>query len=70
MNEKKSVVLRIYEAKGSAGVTVLTLPDNVKRGFICNMLEEKQQELEIRDGKLRLQFHSFEIKTILLETES
>ena len=68
MDETKGIVLRIYEAKGSAGVTELSLPCYVKQAFVCNMLEEKQQELEIRDGRVNLQFHSFEIKTILLET--
>ena len=70
MDVKNGVVLRIYEAKGSAGVSVLSLPPYVKRVFACNMLEEKQQELEIHDRKVHLQFHSFEIKSILLETEN
>lgn len=66
-DEKSGVVLRLYEAKGSAGASLLTLPPGVKRAFACNMLEEKEEELEIREGKLRLWFHAFEIKTVLLE---
>lgn len=64
------VVLRLYESKGCAGVTRLVLPQlrggGVKQAFACNMLEEPEQELEIRDGRLHLSFRAFEIKTVLL----
>lgn len=68
-DKENGVVLRLYESKGCAGVTALTLNDsqNVKHAYACNMLEEAEQELEIRDGRLELNFRPFEIKTILLE---
>ncbi|MCD7842660.1 MAG: glycosyl hydrolase-related protein, partial [Lachnospiraceae bacterium] len=61
------VVLRLYEAKGFAGKAYLTLPALVKQVFACNMLEEPLQELEMQAGhRVRLSFHAFEIKTLLL----
>lgn len=65
------VILRLYESKGCAGTATLTLNRTlkVKRACVCNMLEEPEQELEIRDGRIRLNFRAFEIKTILLERE-
>ncbi len=66
-DRKDAVVLRLYESKGCAGVTVLTLPGNVKRAYACNMLEEPERELEIKEGRLGLSFRAFEIKTVLLE---
>ena len=61
------MVLRLYESKGCAGVTRLALPGGtVKRAYACNMLEEPERELEMRDGGLDLSFRAFEIKTILL----
>lgn len=66
-DREDGVVLRLYESKGCAGATTLTMPRNVKRAYVCNMLEEAEQELEIRDNRLRLNFRAFEIKTILLE---
>jgi len=66
-DRKNAVVLRLYESKGCAGATVLTLPGNVKRAYACNLLEEPERELEIREGRLGLSFRAFEIKTVLLE---
>lgn len=65
-DEEGGVALRLYESRGCAGKTHLSLPEAVKKVFCCNMLEEKQQELEIREGGVTLDFHAFEIKTILL----
>ncbi|MCM1222664.1 MAG: glycosyl hydrolase-related protein, partial [Lachnospiraceae bacterium] len=65
-DRKDGVVLRLYESKGCAGVTTLFVPDSVKRIFACNMLEEEKQELRLEEGKLRLAFRAFEIKTIML----
>ena len=66
-DRKDAVVLRLYETKGCAGETVLFVPDRVKRVFACNMLEESGEELALSEGKLRLRFGSFEIRTLLLE---
>ena len=38
----------------------------MKRVFACNLLEEAGEELALSDGKLRLRFRSFEIRTLLL----
>lgn len=66
-DRKEGVILRIYETKGCGGETTLFVPGNVGRVYACNMLEEEQRELELEEGKVRLAFHAFEIKTILLE---
>ncbi|MCM1191302.1 MAG: glycosyl hydrolase-related protein [Butyrivibrio sp.] len=67
-DREKGVVLRLYESKGCAGVTTLTLNGllQVKHVYACNMLEEPERELELRDGRLELNFRAFEIKTILI----
>ena len=66
-DREQGVVLRIYEAKGCGGETTLSVPVSVRRAYACNMLEEAQQELELKEGRIRLRFHAFEIKTIMLE---
>lgn len=65
-DRRDGVVLRLYEAKGCAGETTLFVPHQVKRVFACNLLEEAGEELALSDGKLRLRFRSFEIRTLLL----
>ena len=65
-DRRDGVVLRLYESKGCAGETVLSVPDSVGRVFDCNMLEEERQELTLTEGKVKLAFRAFEIKTLLL----
>lgn len=65
-DRKDGVVLRLYEAKGCAGKSILHLPENVIRVYDCNMLEEERQELGLSEGRVELRFRAFEIKTLLL----
>ena len=72
MDLENATVLRLYEYTGSAGCCKLFLPEEVKKCFVCNMLEEKQEELVIKnvDGRQcveGLKFRAFEIKTLMLE---
>lgn len=72
IDEKNASVLRLCEYMGSAGQCKLYIPNEVKKCFICNMLEEKQNGLEIKeqDGKKFVEgmtFRPFEIKTLMLE---
>lgn len=64
---KDGVAVRLYESKGCAGETTLSVPESVRQVFDCNMLEERRRRLELADGRVRLVFHAFEIKTLLLE---
>ena len=66
-DREKGVVLRLYESKGCAGTSVLTVPDNVQHVYACNMLEETAEELTVQDGRVALRFRAFEIKTLMLE---
>ena len=63
---ENAYVLRLYECERSATNCTLNVYD-AKRVFVTNMLEEKREELKIVDGSVFLQFHPFEIKTILIE---
>ena len=59
-------VLRLYESERNAANCTLTL-NSAKAAWVTNMLEEKQEQLPIVDGKIKLKFRPFEIKTILVE---
>ena len=59
-------VLRLYEAERNHANCTLTL-NGAKKAYLTNMLEEKEEELEIVDGKVSLKFTPFEIKTVLVE---
>ena len=64
---KDCVAVRLYESKGCAGETTLSVPESVRQVFECDMLEERRRRLELADSRVRLVFHAFEIKTLLLE---
>ncbi len=66
LDKENGVVLRLYECMGSAVCCRLFLPPSVKEVWLCNMLEEKQEEVPLTDGAAGLSFCSFEIKTLLL----
>ena len=59
-------MLRLYEAERNTANCTLSL-NGAKRVWLTNMLEEKQEELPVVDGKVKLTFRPFEIKTVLVE---
>ena len=63
---ENAYVLRLYEAERNTANCYLSLPD-AKHVWVTNMLEEKQEQLSIVDGKVKLTFRPFEIKTVLIE---
>ena len=59
-------VLRLYEAERNTANCTVSVGD-VKAVWVTNMLEEKQEQLNVVDGKVKVTFRPFEIKTILVE---
>ena len=59
-------VLRLYEAERNTANCEMNL-FNAKSAWVTNMLEEKQEQLPLNNGKIKLTFRPFEIKTILVE---
>jgi alpha-mannosidase len=62
----KGIVLRMYESKHAATRCTLTTNLPVFEVSQTDMLESYQNKLSINNGKIALEFHPFEIKTILL----
>ena len=63
---ENAYVLRLYEAERNHSVCKLNV-GGAKKAYLTNMLEEKEEELEIKDGEVTLRFTPFEIKTVLVE---
>ncbi len=61
-----NVVVRLYEAMGMKTSCQLKTSLSVESAVQGDMLENKQQDLVYRDGSIRLDFHPFEIKTVIL----
>ncbi|MEM9344220.1 MAG: glycoside hydrolase family 38 C-terminal domain-containing protein [Pseudomonadota bacterium] len=64
----KGFVIRLYEAHRKPGPIRLTLPPSVRSVARCNLLEDAQSDVEIRNGTIGLFLKPFEIVTLLCRT--
>ena len=60
-------VLRAYDAYNCKSRASFTFGFEVKKAYLCDMLENKISELEVKNNTLTLDFKNFEIITVLLE---
>ncbi len=58
------VILRLYEAKKAAVEAEISLGFGAGKAYLCDMLENVTEEVEIKDGKVKLPFRAFEVKTL------
>ena len=63
----KAVVIRLYESLGGAAKTSLRFNREIAEAWKTDMLERKEKKLSTRGKELQLEFHAFEIKTLLVE---
>ncbi|MBR6219012.1 MAG: alpha-mannosidase [Clostridia bacterium] len=61
------LVLRLYEAKRADTACALKLNVPVKRVWTCDLLESRQEALKVEDGCVKLDFHTFEVRTLRIE---
>jgi alpha-mannosidase len=60
------VIVRLYESKRSATRCTLTTSLPVKTASETNLVEEQTGPLAVANGKIKLDFRPFEIKTVRL----
>ena len=58
------IILRLYEAKRADTACRLILGIPAKAVFVCDMLENIQAEIPVRNASVSLHFHTFEVKTL------
>ncbi len=58
------LVFRLYEANGKAEDAALHFFRQPSRAVATDLLENKEEPLELKDGRLELSFRAFEIKTV------
>ena len=64
--DSDAAVLRLYECERNQTSCTVAIP-GASRVTVTNLLEEDGVELPIVDGKVELEFHPFEIKTLVIE---
>lgn len=59
-------VVRMYEAERNKTFCDIKVPADVKKAYLTNILEDIKEELEIVDGKVKVTFNPFQIRTLML----
>lgn len=63
----RSIILRIYESLGGKARGTIKTSLEVKRVWKTNLLEDDGDELEIRDGEVKIELRAFEVATFRLQ---
>ncbi|MCI5650486.1 MAG: glycosyl hydrolase-related protein [Fusicatenibacter sp.] len=58
------LILRFYESKKAAVESEITCNLGGKKAYLCDMLENVQEEIPMENGIMRFPFRAFEIKTV------
>lgn len=61
------VIVRMYEAKKADTRCALGVNIPAKKVWVCDMLENKLEELTMEEGCVKLHFGTFEVKTLRIE---
>lgn len=65
--EQSGFVLRLAEVEGKRGKATIKIALPIKKAWKSNILEEKKEEISLKDGKLEIEFRPFGIHTIRFE---
>lgn len=63
----QSVILRIYDSLGGTSRGTIETTLDVKRVWKTNVLEDDEEELKIKDGKIDIKLKPFEVGTFRLQ---
>ena len=62
----EGTIIRLYESKNTRGKATLTTSLKAEKAYLCDLMENELRELEIKDGKILIDFKGFEIITVKL----
>jgi alpha-mannosidase len=64
----RGVILRLYEPHGARGPAALRFASGVEWAERVNLLEEREEIVEVRDGEVLLDLRPFEVLTLRVQT--
>ena len=62
----EGTIIRMYESENALTKTNLVVEGNYNKAFVCNLLEEEEAELELKDGVVCVQLKPYEVVTVKL----
>jgi alpha-mannosidase len=63
----QSIMLRVFESLGGYASGIITTTFPVTNAWKCNILEDDEELLEFRDGKINIVLRAFEVATYRLQ---
>jgi alpha-mannosidase len=66
--DSDATILRFYETHGLRGTANVETTLPLRKAWLGNLIEEKEQPLEFKDGRMSLAFKPFQIITVILES--
>ena len=64
-------ILRLYESKKAAVKAAIAMPLlEGRRAYLCNMLENEEEEIMVNGNEIILDFKAFEVKTVRISYKS
>lgn len=63
----KSVIVRVYDSLGGTSRGIIETKLDIQRVFRTNLLEDDEDEVEVKDGSFEIQLRPFEVATWRLQ---
>ena len=60
-------ILRLYESENSLTDVTVCINDTFSKAYLCNLLEEEEKEIEVKDNKVSFTIKPYEIITIKIK---
>ena len=64
-----NVIFRLYESQNKKGRAKLKFGVDIKKLYLCDLLENIEKEIEIKDNTAEIDVNNFEIITLMAEVE-
>ena len=65
--DSDDIVVRLYDSYNQTSDAELSFGFDVKKAYLCDLLENKLEEVAVKDNKIALTVKNFEIVTLMLE---
>ena len=62
--DSDALVVRLYEYQNKTTQATLTINQSVEKVYLCNLLEEDELELEVKNHQVTIPFKPYEIQTL------
>ena len=67
--DSENIIIRIYESQNIKDKIKLSFGIDIKKLYLCDLLENIEKEIEVKDNTAEIDVNNFEIITLMAEVE-